>query len=82
MKTAQQLSPSEAKERFAEVLSLVETGNVIEIIRNGVVIAHITHVGAPVSKDVSNLDNSALRQLSDGKMIRPLTEQLRELARY
>jgi antitoxin (DNA-binding transcriptional repressor) of toxin-antitoxin stability system len=82
MRTAQQLSPSEAKERFAEVLSLVETGNTIEIVRNGVVIARITHVDAPASKDVPDLDNTAFWQLSDGKLTKPLTEQLREVARY
>jgi antitoxin (DNA-binding transcriptional repressor) of toxin-antitoxin stability system len=82
MRTAQQLTPSEAKERFAEVLSLVETGSTIEIVRNGVVIARITHVDAPVAATVPDMNNSALWQLSDGKNTKPLIEQLREVARY
>jgi prevent-host-death family protein len=83
MKTAQQLTASEAKERFTEVLSSVESGDTIEITRHGVVIARISRVDQPVSTDVPDMDNSALWELNNGKAsTKSLTEQLREVARY
>ncbi len=82
MRTAQQLTASEAKERFTEILSLVETGNTIKIVRDSVVIARITRVDTPVFANVPDMDNSALWRLSDGKSTEPLTQQLREVARY
>jgi antitoxin (DNA-binding transcriptional repressor) of toxin-antitoxin stability system len=81
MKTAQQLTASEAKERFTEVLSSVESGNTVEIIRQGVVIARISRVDQPVSADVPDMDNSVLWQLSNHQATKTLTEQLREVAR-
>jgi antitoxin (DNA-binding transcriptional repressor) of toxin-antitoxin stability system len=82
MRTAQQLTDSEAKERFNEVLSLVESGNTVEITRHGVVIARISRVDQPVSADVPDMDNSDLWQLSHLEGTKTLTEQLREIARY
>jgi antitoxin (DNA-binding transcriptional repressor) of toxin-antitoxin stability system len=82
MRTAQQLTDSEAKERFNEVLSLVESGNTVEITRHGVVIARISRVDQLVSADVPDMDNSALWQLSNHQAEKTLTEQLREVARY
>jgi antitoxin (DNA-binding transcriptional repressor) of toxin-antitoxin stability system len=82
MRTAQQLTDSEAKERFNEVLSLVESGNTVEITRHGVVIARISRVDQLVSADVPDMDNSALWQLSNHQVAKTLTEQLREIARY
>jgi antitoxin (DNA-binding transcriptional repressor) of toxin-antitoxin stability system len=82
MRIAQQLTDSEAKERFNEVLSLVESGNTVEITRHGVVIARISRVDQLVSADVPDMDNSALWQLSNHQVAKTLTEQLREIARH
>jgi prevent-host-death family protein len=82
MRTAQQLTDSEAKERFNEVLSLVESGDTVEITRHGVVIARISRVDQLVSADAPDMDNSALWQLNDQSAAKTLTEQLREVARY
>jgi prevent-host-death family protein len=83
MRATQQLTASEARERFAEVLSLVEAGETIEITRHGEVIARIYHADKPVSSSVPDMDNSALWKLSEGKgSNNSLTEQLREAARY
>jgi antitoxin (DNA-binding transcriptional repressor) of toxin-antitoxin stability system len=82
MRTAQQLTDSEAKERFNEVLSLVESGNTVEITRHGVVIARISRVDQPVSADVPDMNNHTLWQLSNHQAAKTLTEQLREIARY
>jgi antitoxin (DNA-binding transcriptional repressor) of toxin-antitoxin stability system len=82
MRTAQQLTDSEAKERFNEVLSLVESGNTVEITRHGVVIARISRVDQLVSADVPDMDNSVLWQLSNHQPAKTLIERLREIARY
>jgi prevent-host-death family protein len=85
MRSIGQITASEARERFAEVLSLVEAGETIEITRHGVVIARISHAHKPVLSTVPDMDNSALWKLSEGKgqdKSKNLTERLRDTARY
>jgi prevent-host-death family protein len=82
MKNNQQLTASEARERFAEVLSLVEAGETIEITRHGVVVARISRAAQPPSK-VPDMDNSSLWKLSETRdSNKSVTEQLRKAARY
>lgn len=83
MKNPQQITASEARERFAEVLSLVEAGETIEITRHGVVVARISQALESTPSNVPDMDNSSLWKLSDlNAKGESVTEQLRKAARY
>lgn len=83
MRNVQQVTASEAREKFAEVLSLVEAGETIEITRHGVVVARISQALQPPSSSVPDMDNSSLWKLSDlNPKGESTTEQLRKVARY
>jgi antitoxin (DNA-binding transcriptional repressor) of toxin-antitoxin stability system len=83
MKHYHQITASEARERFAEVLSLVEAGETIEITRHGVVVARMSQAVQPGLSKVPDMDNSSLWKLSETRTPdKPVTEQLRKAARY